>query len=60
MYFSPNIFGVIISRRVGWAGHVARMRERRVAYMILVGKSEVKRPFGRPRYRWEDNLKVTL
>jgi len=45
---------------MGWARHVASMGERRVVYRILVGKSEVNRPFGRPKRRWEDNLKVTL
>ena len=43
-----------------WAGHVARMRERRGVYRVLVGKPEGKRPFGRPRYRWEDNIKRDL
>ena len=46
-YFSPNIFLVIKSRRMRWAGHVARMGERRGAYRILVGKPERKRPLGR-------------
>jgi len=43
-----------------WAGHVARMRERRDVYRVLVGKSEGQRPFGRPRRRWEDNIKMDL
>ena len=43
-----------------WAGHEARMRERRVVYMGLVGKPEERRPFGRLRYRWEDNIKMDL
>ena len=43
-----------------WAGHVARMRERRGAYRVLVGKPEGKRPLGRPRRRWEDNIKIDL
>ena len=43
-----------------WAGHVARMEERRGVHMVLVGKPEGKRPFGRPRRRWEDNIKTDL
>ena len=43
-----------------WAGHVARMRDRRGAYRVLVGKPERKRPLGRPRRRWEDNIKMNL
>ena len=43
-----------------WAGHVASMGERRGAYRVLVGKPEGKRPLGRPRHRWEDNIKVDL
>ena len=43
-----------------WAGHVARMGERRGAYRVLVGKPEGKRPLGRPRHRWEDNIKMDL
>ena len=43
-----------------WAGHVARMGERRGVYRVLVGKHEGKRPLGRPRCRWEDNIKVDL
>jgi hypothetical protein len=58
LYSSPNIVRVIKSRRLGWAGHVARMGERRGVYRILVGKSEGKRPLGRPRHRWEDNIKL--
>jgi len=44
------------SRRMRWAGHAARMRERRGIYRALVGKPEGKRPLGRPRHRWEDNI----
>ena len=51
---------VIKSRGMRWAGHVAFMGERRVVYMILVGKPEGKRPLGRPRSRWEDNNKMGL
>jgi len=54
------IVRVIKSRRMRWAGHVARMWERRGVYRVLVGKPEGKRPFGRPRCRWEDNIKMNL
>ena len=47
-------------RRMRWTGHVARMGERRSAYRVLVGKPEGKRPLGRPRHRWEDNIKMDL
>jgi len=57
---SPNIFRVITSRRMRWAGHVARTGERRNEYRILVGKPEAKRPLGRPRRRWEDNIMMDL
>ena len=60
LYCSPNIFRIIKSRRMRWAGHVARVGERRVEYSVLVGKPEEKRPLGRPRRRWEDNIKVDL
>ena len=60
LYCSPNIFRVIKSRRMRWAGHVARMGERRGVYRVLVGKPEGKRPLGRPRRRWEDNIKMDL
>ena len=49
---------MIKSRRMGWAGHVARMMERRSVYRVLVRKPEGKRPFGRYRRRWEDNIKM--
>jgi len=49
---------VIKSRRMRWAGHVARMGSRGGIYRILVGKPEGKRPLGRPRHRWEDDIKV--
>jgi hypothetical protein len=55
---SPNIIRVIKSRRMRWAGHVARMGEKRGAYRILVGRPEGRRPLGRPRCRWEDNIKM--
>jgi hypothetical protein len=58
--FSPNIFRVIKSRRIRWAGHVARIGEKRGVYRVLVGKSEGKRPLGRSRHRWGDNIKMDL
>jgi hypothetical protein len=54
------IIRVIKSRRMGWAGHAARMGERRNAYRILVGKPKGRRPLGRPRRRWVDNIKMDL
>ena len=60
LYCSPNIIRVIKSRRMRCAGIVARMGEKRVVYRILLGKPEGKRPLGRARYRWEDNLKMDL
>ena len=60
LYCSPSIVGVIKSRRMRWAGHVAHMGERRGVYRVLVGKPEGKRPLGRPRHRWEDNIKMNL
>jgi hypothetical protein len=58
LYSSPNIVKVIESRRMKWAGRVARMGEGRGAYRVLVGRPEGKRPLGRPRRRWEDNIKM--
>jgi len=55
LYSSPNIVRVIKSRRMRWAGHVARMADRRGVYRVFVGKPERNRPFGRPRRRWNDN-----
>ena len=60
MYRSPNIVRVIISRRLRWEGHVARMEEDRSAFEILTGKPTGKRPLGRPRRRWEDNIRMDL
>jgi hypothetical protein len=60
LYSSPNIFKGIKSRRMRWAGHAARMGEGRGVYRVLVGKPEGKRPLGRPRRRWEDNIKMDL
>jgi hypothetical protein len=57
LYSSPNIIRVIKSRRMKWAGHVAHMGEGRGACRILVGRPEGRRPLGRPRHRWEDNIK---
>ena len=54
----PNIVRVVKSRRMRWAGHVAHMGEGRVVHRVLVGKPEGKRPLGRPRCRWEDNIKM--
>jgi hypothetical protein len=60
LYSSPNFVRVIKSRRMRLAGHVARVVERRDVYRVLVGKPESKRPLGRPRRRWEDNIKMDL
>jgi hypothetical protein len=60
LYSSPNIVRVIKSRRMRWAGHVARMGEWRSAYIVLVGRPEGKRPLGRPRRTWDDNIKTDL
>jgi hypothetical protein len=55
---SPSIIRIIKSRRMRWVGHLAQMGEKRNLYMLLVGKPEEKRPLGRPRRRWEDNIKM--
>jgi hypothetical protein len=60
LYSSPSIVRVIKARRMRWAGHVARMGEVRGAYNILVGRPEGRRPLGRPRRRWEDNIEMDL
>jgi hypothetical protein len=60
LYSSPNIVRVIKSRRMKWAGHVARMGEERGVFRLLVGRPKGKRPLGRPRRRWEDNIKLDL
>jgi hypothetical protein len=57
---SPSIIKMIKSRRMRLAGHVTRMGEKRNARRILVGKAEGKRPLGRPRRRWVDNIKMDL
>ena len=60
LYCSPNIVRVVKSRRMRWAGHVASMGEERGVYRDLVGKPEGKRPLGRPRCRWVDNIRMDL
>jgi len=60
LYSSPNIVRVIKSRRMRWARHVARMGDDRGVYRVLVGKLERKRPLGRPRGRWVDNIRMDL
>jgi hypothetical protein len=60
LYSSPSINRIIKSRRMRWVGHVARMGEKRNVYRLLVGKPEGKRPLGRPRRRWIDNIKMDL
>jgi hypothetical protein len=60
LYISPSIIRTTKSRRMRWAVHVARMGERNNVYMLLVGKPEGKRPLGRPRPRWRDNIKMDL
>jgi hypothetical protein len=60
LYSSPIIIIIIKSRRMRWAGHVARMGEKRNVYRLLVGNPEGKRPLGRPRRRWIDSIKTYL
>jgi hypothetical protein len=60
LYTSPSTVGVIKARRMRWARHVARIWEVRGAYNILVGSPEGRRPLGRPRRRWEDNIKMDI
>jgi len=60
LLYSPKIVRVIKLRRMRWAGHVARIGERRGVYRVLVRKPEGKRPLGRHRHRWEDNIKMDL
>jgi len=59
-YSSPNIVRVIKSRRMRWAGHVARIGEKRGVYGVLVGKPEGRRPLGKPRRRWMNNIRMDL
>jgi hypothetical protein len=60
LYSSPDIIRQIKSRRMRWAGHVARMGEGRNLYRVLVAKPEGRRPLGRPRRRWEDGIRMDL
>jgi len=60
LYSSPNIVRVIKSRRMRWTGHVAHMGEERGVYRVLVGKPEGRRPLGRPKHRWLDNIRMDL
>jgi hypothetical protein len=60
LYSSLSIIRIIESRRKRWAGHVARMGEKRNAYRLLVGKPEGKKPLGSPRHRWVDNIRMDL
>ena len=60
LYSSPNVVWVIKSRRMRWAGHVARMEEGRGVHKVLVGKPEANRPLRRSRRRWKDNIKMDL
>jgi hypothetical protein len=57
---SPNTIWMIKSRIMSWAEHVAHMGERRGVYRVLVGKPEGRRPLGRPKLRWKDNIKMNL
>ena len=60
LYSLPNIVQVVKSRSIRWAGQAARMLEKGGVHTVLVGKPEGKRPLGRPRRRWEDNIKMDL
>jgi hypothetical protein len=60
LYSLPSIVQEVKSRRMRWAGHVASMGEGRGVHRVLVGKPERKRPLGRPRCRWEDNIMMDL
>ena len=60
LYRSPNIVRVIKSRRLRWAGHVARMEVSRSAFKIITAKPIGRRPLGRPRRRWEGNIRIDL
>jgi hypothetical protein len=60
LYSSPSIIRIIKSRKMRWAGQVARMGEKRSAYRLLVGTPEGKKPLGRPRRRWVDNIRMDL
>jgi hypothetical protein len=58
LYSSPNIIRLIKLRRMRWAGHMVRMGNRRGVYRVLVGRPEGNTPLGRPRHRWENNIKI--
>jgi hypothetical protein len=60
LYSSPSIVRIIKARRMTWAGHVARIREKRNAYRLFVEKPKGRMPLGRPRHRWLDNIKMDL
>jgi hypothetical protein len=60
LYSSPSIIRIIKLRSMGWAGHVARMGEKRNVYKVLVGKPKGRRPLGRPRSMWIDNIRIDL
>jgi hypothetical protein len=60
LYILPNIVRVVKSIQMRWAGHVARMVEDRGVHRVLVEKPERKKPLGRPRRRWKDNIKIDL
>jgi hypothetical protein len=60
LYTSPSIIRIIKSMRMRWAAHVARIREKRIVYRILVGKPEGNRPLGRPRRSWVNNIKMDV
>jgi hypothetical protein len=60
LYSSPSIIRIMKLKRMRWVGHVARMGEKRNAYRLLVGKPEGRRPLGKPRRRWLDNIRMNL
>jgi hypothetical protein len=60
LYSLPNIVRVVKSRRIIWAGNVGRIGEGRGVHRVMMGKPDGKRPLGRPRHRWEDNIKMDL
>jgi hypothetical protein len=60
LFLIQTLIRIIKSRRMRWAGHVGRMGEKRNAYRLLVGKPDGKRPLGRPRRRWVDNIRMDL
>jgi hypothetical protein len=60
LYSLPNIVRVVKSRRMRWAGHMAHMGDERGVHRVLVGKPEGKKPLGRPRRRWENNIKMDV